>query len=101
MLGDSITDGDRSTVDANRRWPDVLAARLHSQDLVPHYGCSTRASAATVWSPTATRETGSPGIRAGERAQPARRDVHAQTSVRTLIAFEGVNDLLSARPRMR
>jgi len=28
-FGDSITDGDQSTVDANRRWPDVLARRLH------------------------------------------------------------------------
>jgi lysophospholipase L1-like esterase len=27
-FGDSITDGDQSTVDANRRWPDVLAERL-------------------------------------------------------------------------
>ncbi len=27
-FGDSITDGTNSTVDANRRWPDVLARRL-------------------------------------------------------------------------
>jgi lysophospholipase L1-like esterase len=27
-LGDSITDGTRSTLDANNRWPDVLAERL-------------------------------------------------------------------------
>ena len=27
-FGDSITDGFKSTVDANRRWPDYLAARL-------------------------------------------------------------------------
>ena len=27
-MGDSITDGSRSTVDANRRWPDFLARRL-------------------------------------------------------------------------
>jgi lysophospholipase L1-like esterase len=27
-FGDSITDGDGSTNDANRRWPDVLAQRL-------------------------------------------------------------------------
>jgi lysophospholipase L1-like esterase len=34
-FGDSITDGFKSTVDANRRWPDVLAARLSAakQDL--------------------------------------------------------------------
>ena len=28
-LGDSITDGAHSTHNANRRWPDVLAARLN------------------------------------------------------------------------
>ena len=27
-FGDSITDGARSSVDANRRWPDILAGRL-------------------------------------------------------------------------
>src|ERR1700732_2304137 len=27
-FGDSITDGSRSTVDANRRWPNILAGRL-------------------------------------------------------------------------
>jgi lysophospholipase L1-like esterase len=29
-LGSSLTDGDGSTKDANRRWPDVLAERLHT-----------------------------------------------------------------------
>ena len=30
-FGDSITDGARSTVDANARWPDELARRLGAQ----------------------------------------------------------------------
>lgn len=30
-LGDSITDGSNSTMDANRRWPDDLAVRLHAR----------------------------------------------------------------------
>ena len=30
-LGDSITDGAHSTLNANRRWPDVLAARLKQE----------------------------------------------------------------------
>lgn len=29
-FGDSITDGFKSTVDANRRWPDLLAERLRA-----------------------------------------------------------------------
>lgn len=28
-FGDSITDGDGSTIDANHRWPDFLAERLN------------------------------------------------------------------------
>jgi lysophospholipase L1-like esterase len=30
VFGDSTIDGDGSTEDANRRWPDALAARLHA-----------------------------------------------------------------------
>lgn len=30
VLGSSLTDGDGSTTDANRRWPDVLAERLQN-----------------------------------------------------------------------
>jgi lysophospholipase L1-like esterase len=30
-FGDSITDGARSTADANTRWPDQLARRLAAQ----------------------------------------------------------------------
>jgi lysophospholipase L1-like esterase/predicted ester cyclase len=31
VFGDSTVDGDGSTPDTNRRWPDVLAARLHAE----------------------------------------------------------------------
>jgi lysophospholipase L1-like esterase len=33
LYGDSITDGDGSTVDANHRWPDLLAERLHARGI--------------------------------------------------------------------
>jgi lysophospholipase L1-like esterase len=32
-MGASLTDGRASTVDANRRWPDVLAKRLQAQSI--------------------------------------------------------------------
>jgi hypothetical protein len=35
-LGDSITDGFASTVDANRRWPNVLAERLQESRRFAH-----------------------------------------------------------------
>jgi lysophospholipase L1-like esterase len=35
-LGDSITDGFASTVDANRRWPNLLAQRLQARHNTAH-----------------------------------------------------------------
>ncbi|MCI3271310.1 SGNH/GDSL hydrolase family protein [Streptomyces cylindrosporus] len=95
-LGDSITDGDRSTTDANRRWPDVLAARLSEQDLVPRYGVLNQGiSGNRVVSdryPGNGVSTDSAGVSALHRFD---RDVLAQTSVRSVIVFEGINDLLA------
>jgi hypothetical protein len=54
-LGDSITDGYCSSLDANRRWPDVLSARLNGKTgtkgmAVLNQGISgTTASAPTPW----------------------------------------------------
>ncbi|MGW7415768.1 SGNH/GDSL hydrolase family protein [Streptomyces sp. NPDC054863] len=38
LFGDSITDGISSTLDANRRYPDVLSDRLRAEPGAPHYG---------------------------------------------------------------
>ncbi|MDX3748861.1 GDSL-type esterase/lipase family protein [Streptomyces sp. AK08-02] len=82
-LGDSITDGASSTANADRRWPDYLAARLS--------GCSTTAG---------VLNEGISGnrITAGTDGNPSalerlERDVLAQPNARTVILFEGVNDL--------
>ncbi|MET8275932.1 MULTISPECIES: GDSL-type esterase/lipase family protein [unclassified Streptomyces] len=82
-LGDSITDGAASTSDANRRWPDYLAARLS--------GCSTTAG---------VLNEGISGnrITAGVDGNPSaldrlERDVLSQPGARTVVLFEGVNDL--------
>lgn len=94
LLGDSITDGDQSTMDANRRWPDVLAARLLAQDVVPRYGVLNQGiSANRVVSdryPGDGVSTDSGGVSTLNRFD---RDVLAQTSVRTAVVFEGVNDV--------
>ncbi|GAA4019954.1 GDSL-type esterase/lipase family protein [Streptomyces plumbiresistens] len=82
-LGDSITDGASSTANANRRWPDYLAGRLavcSSTAGVLNEGISgNRITAGTDGNPSA----------------PARleRDVLSQPGARTVILFEGVNDL--------
>ncbi|KUM78405.1 SGNH/GDSL hydrolase family protein [Streptomyces curacoi] len=94
LLGDSITDGDKSTMDGNRRWPNVLATRLLKQSVVPRYGVlnqgisgnrvvSDRYPGDGVSSDTA-------GVSALQRFD---RDVLAQTSARTVVVFEGVNDV--------
>ncbi|MGW7688346.1 GDSL-type esterase/lipase family protein [Streptomyces asiaticus] len=82
-LGDSITDGAASTANANRRWPDYLAARLSA--------CSSTAG---------VLNEGISGnrITAGSDGNPSaldrlERDVLSQPNARTVILFEGVNDL--------
>lgn len=94
LLGDSITDGDKSTVDANRRWPDVLAGRLLRQHAVPRYGVLNQGiSGNRVVSdryPGDGVSTDTAGVSALHRFD---RDVLAQPSARTAVVFEGVNDL--------
>lgn len=103
LLGDSITDGDKSTADANRRWPNVLAARLLRQRAVPRYGVLNQGiSGNRVVTDRYPGDGVSPvsgGVSALNRFD---RDVLAQTSVRTAVVFEGVNDVLggASAPRV-
>ncbi|MFF7895998.1 SGNH/GDSL hydrolase family protein [Streptomyces sp. NPDC007907] len=94
LLGDSITDGDKSTVDANRRWPNVLAGRLLKQDTVPRYGVLNLGVSGnrvvTDRYPGDGVSTDTAGVSALHRFD---RDVLAQPSARTAVVFEGVNDL--------
>ncbi|GGS39611.1 SGNH/GDSL hydrolase family protein [Streptomyces violaceus] len=94
LLGDSITDGDKSTVDANRRWPNVLAARLLRQSAVPRYGVLNQGVSGnrvvTDRYPGDGVSTDTAGVSALHRFD---RDVLAQPSARTAIVFEGVNDV--------
>ncbi|PIB12267.1 G-D-S-L family lipolytic protein [Streptomyces sp. HG99] len=94
-LGDSITDGDKSTVDGNRRWPDELARRLSAQSDVPRYGVLNHGISAnrvvTDRYPGDGVSTDIGGVSAQHRLD---RDVLAQTGARTVVVFEGVNDVL-------
>ncbi|KAA0930690.1 SGNH/GDSL hydrolase family protein, partial [Streptomyces apricus] len=94
MLGDSITDGEKSTRDANRRWPDLLSDRLRAQDAVPRYGVLNQGiSANRVVTDRYTGDgvsTDTGGVSALHRLD---RDVLAQTSARTVVVFQGVNDV--------
>jgi lysophospholipase L1-like esterase len=81
-FGDSITDGTRSTVDANARWPDVFARRLKAAGLavaVLNQGIAGN----RVLSDGA-------GISALARFE---RDVLSQPGVSHVVLFVGINDI--------
>jgi lysophospholipase L1-like esterase len=81
-FGDSITDGTASTVNANGRWPDVLARRLKEAGVavaVQNQGIAGN----RVLSDGA-------GISALARFE---RDVLSQPSVSHVVIFVGINDI--------
>jgi lysophospholipase L1-like esterase len=88
-FGDSITDGARSTVDANRRWPNILASRLLSR----RGGSKIGVLDAGIGGNRILHDPAS-NVRFGVNAL-ARfdRDVLAQPGVRYVIVLEGINDL--------
>jgi len=86
-FGDSITDGARSTVDANRRWPNILADRLQ------HSGKKVAVLDAGIGGNRILHDATS-NVRFGVNAL-ARfdRDVLSQPGVKYVIVLEGINDL--------
>jgi lysophospholipase L1-like esterase len=89
-FGDSIVDGDGSTADANRRWPDRLASRLGGKVGVLDEGIignrllrdsplDTRNPLGAAFGPSALARFD--------------RDVLAQSSVRVVIVRAGTNDI--------
>jgi lysophospholipase L1-like esterase len=103
-LGSSLTDGDGSTKDANRRWPDVLAEQLQKAGYkelgILNEGIIGNRLLSDVDSP---RQAGGPFGTVYERLAPAlgqagvarfERDVLAQAGVKYVIIGLGVNDIL-------
>jgi len=85
VLGDSISDGMGSTVDANRRWPDLLAERLVERD-------GGRAAWGVVNLGISGNRLLHDGAAQGALAR-FDRDVLSQPGVKYLVVFIGVNDL--------
>ena len=80
-FGDSITDGYRSTLNANHRWPDILAERLGGKVAVANAGISGNrvlAGAGLAGEPALTRFD---------------RDVLSVPGAQWVVVLEGVNDL--------
>lgn len=83
-FGDSITDGFNSTADANERWPDFLAARLHadpalSSIAVANEGISGNRILRDNYGPSALSRFD--------------RDALNKPHVRWIILLEGINDI--------
>lgn len=82
-LGDSITDGTRTTIDANRRWPDRLAERLIAINKAGYTVVN-----AGIGGNRVLRQSRSPSALARFD-----RDVLAVAGASHLLILEGVNDL--------
>jgi lysophospholipase L1-like esterase len=83
-LGDSITDGTTSTVDANRSWPSLLAERLVANPATANVSVLNLGIAGN-------RILGDgAGVAALARFD---RDVLSQPGVKWLMILEGINDM--------
>ena len=92
-LGDSITDGVTSTFNANRRWTDYLAARL-AKSPVPDYGIANSGISGN----RVLLDSNYPNYtiydtfgRSAQVRMP--QDVLDRAGARTVIIFEGINDI--------
>ncbi|QOY93228.1 SGNH/GDSL hydrolase family protein [Massilia sp. UMI-21] len=92
-LGDSITDGTRSTPDSNKRWPDWLARRLQTER-DPVLGINARFGIVNRGISGNRLLSNSPNPLAGRSAQERfDRDVLATAGVRYLVVLIGINDI--------
>ncbi|MGW1501124.1 SGNH/GDSL hydrolase family protein [Streptomyces mirabilis] len=83
-LGDSLTDGTGSTSSANRRWPDLLAARLRTLPAHRRLGVLN----AGISGNRLLLESGGPSALTRLDA-----DALSRAGVRTVIVLEGINDI--------
>jgi lysophospholipase L1-like esterase len=84
-IGDSITDGLRSTLNANRRWPDALARRLAQKG-----GPETAVVNAGISGNRLLSNSPCYGEALVSRFE---RDVLRQPGVRSVIVLIGINDI--------
>jgi lysophospholipase L1-like esterase len=83
-IGDSITDGAKSTIDTNQRWPDELARRLQADPKYRHLAVLNEAISGNKILLDGA------GPNALARFD---RDVLAQSGAKYLLILEGINDI--------
>lgn len=84
LLGDSITDGYGTTTDKNNRWPDEFVRRYQVQPNTPPLGVLNLG----IGGNRLLRDGNGPNALARFD-----RDVLAQSGVRWLLVFSGINDI--------
>lgn len=84
ILGDSITDGRNSLENGNGRWPDNLARRLQAEKRTRAIGVLNQGIGGN--------RVLNDGLGPNALAR-LDRDIIAQSGVRWLVVFEGINDL--------
>ena len=88
-LGDSITDGIRSTTDSNHSWPALLAARLAARGDTANIAVGNMGI------------SGNKVLRDGAGVSAVARfdrDVLSQSGVKWVMLLEGINDIGTGRP---
>lgn len=92
IIGNSITDGKNSTTNAQNRWPDVMSEELNAPNAP-----LTRLDIGVLnlgIGANCVVEPGGVGIAAKDRFD---RDILQQYGVKSVIVFEGINDLGRSR----
>jgi len=89
-VGDSITDGTRSTPDTNNRWPDHLARRL----VASRRGAVAVLNAGIAGNRLLSEGAAQAGVNVLARFD---RDVLLQPGVTHVVVMEGINDIGNAR----
>lgn len=82
VIGDSLTDGRGSTTNGNNRWPDQLSDRLRGRVAVVNQAAGGNRVLQDGLGPSVLARLD--------------RDLLAQSGVRWLVLFEGVNDIGTA-----
>jgi lysophospholipase L1-like esterase len=84
-FGDSITDGDQSSLDSNHAWPSLLAARLQANKSTSHVGIVNAGI-------SGNRVLGDNGSALARMLH----DVLSVPGVRWMTLLEGINDITGA-----
>ncbi|MBV9473371.1 MAG: SGNH/GDSL hydrolase family protein [Solirubrobacterales bacterium] len=84
-LGDSITDGANSTVNANARWPNYLARRVDGA-----HGVTLGVADEGISGNRVLNDSSCLGVNAQARFD---RDVLARAGAREVVLMEGINDI--------